>query len=272
MNDSSLRVERAPAPGAGTPSLLAKQLASVVATSAIPGRFVLADGGIIDGGRDPAYTVVFRTRAAERRIVRYGHVGLLEAYFDGGVDVDGSLPLAFRAAMDAGFDNDTNMLVSLRNRWHELRYSNRSIAQAKANARFHYGLGQAFYRQWLDVPAMMYTCAYWSEGTKTLEEAQRNKMDHVCRKVRLARGETFVDVGSGWGGSSSTRGSDTAPSGPASTRRPSRSPRRVPKSSAAGSPTGSGSSSATSARFRASTTSSCRSARSSTPDATSCRR
>ena len=200
MNDSSLRVERAPAPGAGTPSLLAKQLASVVATSGIPGRFVLADGGIVDGGRDPAYTVIFRTRAAERRIVRYGHVGLLEAYFDGGVDVDGSLALAFRAAMEAGFDSDTNMLVSLRNRWHELRYSNRSIAQAKANARFHYGLGQAFYRQWLDVPAMMYTCAYWSEGTKTLEEAQRNKMDHVCRKVRLARGDTFVDVGSGWGG------------------------------------------------------------------------
>jgi len=193
-------VERAPAPGAGTPSLLAKQLASVVATSGIPGRFVLADGGIVDGGRDPAYTVIFRTRAAERRILRYGHVGLLEAYFDGGVDVDGSLALAFRAAMEAGFDNDTNMLVSLRNRWHELRYSNRSIAQAKANARFHYGLGQAFYRQWLDVPAMMYTCAYWSEGTKTLEEAQRNKMDHVCRKVRLARGDTFVDVGSGWGG------------------------------------------------------------------------
>ena len=49
-------------------------------------------------------------------------------------------------------------------------------------------------------PAMMYTCAYWKEGTTTLEEAQRNKMDHVCRKVRLAPGETFVDVGCGWGG------------------------------------------------------------------------
>jgi cyclopropane-fatty-acyl-phospholipid synthase len=47
---------------------------------------------------------------------------------------------------------------------------------------------------------MMYTCAYWSEGTTTLEEAQRNKMDHVCRKVRLQAGETFVDVGCGWGG------------------------------------------------------------------------
>src|SRR6185369_8301621 len=41
---------------------------------------------------------------------------------------------------------------------------------------------------------------YWKEGTKTLEEAQRNKMEHVCRKVQLAPGDTFVDVGSGWGG------------------------------------------------------------------------
>ncbi len=200
MNDSSVRVERAPAPAAGSPSLLARRLAAVVAASGIPGRVVLADGSILDGGRDPAYTIVFRTHAAQRRALRHGHVGLLESYFDGSVDVDGNFALAFRAAMEAGLDNDRNVLVSLRNRWHELRRSNRSIAQAKANARFHYGLGQAFYRQWLDVPAMMYTCAYWSEGTKTLEEAQRNKMDHVCRKVRLAPGETFVDVGSGWGG------------------------------------------------------------------------
>ena len=47
---------------------------------------------------------------------------------------------------------------------------------------------------------MMYTCAYWKEGTRTLEEAQRNKMDHVCRKVQLKADETFVDVGCGWGG------------------------------------------------------------------------
>ena len=200
MNDSSLRVERAPQPATRAMGALAKELAVVVAASGIPGRLVFADGSSVDGGRDPAYTVIFRTRAAQRRVLRYGHVGLLEAYFDGGVDIEGSLALAFRAGMEVGLDNDRNALVSLRNRWHELRYSNRSIAQAKANARFHYGLGQAFYRHWLDVPAMMYTCAYWKEGTATLEDAQRNKMDHVCRKVRLARGETFVDVGSGWGG------------------------------------------------------------------------
>src|SRR4029434_11355612 len=62
------------------------------------------------------------------------------------------------------------------------------------------GHGQAFYRPWLDARAMMYTCAYWKEGTTTLEEAQRNKMDHVCRKVQLKAGETFIDVGCGWGG------------------------------------------------------------------------
>jgi cyclopropane-fatty-acyl-phospholipid synthase len=46
----------------------------------------------------------------------------------------------------------------------------------------------------------MYTCGYWSEGTATLEQAQRQKIDHVCRKIRLGRGERFVDIGCGFGG------------------------------------------------------------------------
>jgi cyclopropane-fatty-acyl-phospholipid synthase len=91
-------------------------------------------------------------------------------------------------------------LVRLRNWWHELRFSNRSHAQAKANARFHYGLPAEFYRLWLDHPYMMYTCAYWKEGTRTLEEAQQNKMEHVCRKLLMKPGDTFVDIGAGWGG------------------------------------------------------------------------
>ena len=71
-------------------------------------------------------------------------------------------------------DEPIDPLVSARNRWHEFRFSNRSIAQAKANARFHYGHGETFYRYWLDRVGMMYTCAYWKEGTKTVEEAQVN--------------------------------------------------------------------------------------------------
>jgi cyclopropane-fatty-acyl-phospholipid synthase len=47
---------------------------------------------------------------------------------------------------------------------------------------------------------MMYTCAYWKEGTRTLEEAQRNKIEHVARKALLKPGEEVVDIGSGFGG------------------------------------------------------------------------
>ena len=149
---------------------------------------------------EPAFTLRFNTAGAERRVALFGHIGLLESYFDGSVDIEGNLQLAARAAFEAAFDDDPNALVGIRNRWHEFRFSNRSIAQAKANARYHYGLGEPFYKLWLDRVGMMYTCAYWKEGTKTIEQAQKNKMDHVCRKVQLKAGETFVDVGCGWGG------------------------------------------------------------------------
>ena len=164
-------------------------------------RIVFSNGAEYrSGGAPPRFTILFRRRRGELRLARYGHVGLLEAYFDGDVDVEGEFPLAFRVALDKQLSQRPNALVRMRNRWHEHRHSNRSIAQAKANARAHYGLGKAFYAPWLDRIGMMYTCAYWKEGTATLEEAQRNKMDHVCRKVQLAPGETFVDVGCGWGG------------------------------------------------------------------------
>ena len=176
-------------------------LDAVMRGSTIPCRIVFADGAEYRNGELPSrFTIRFRTRRGERRLLRYGHVGILEAYFDGDVDAEGDIALAFRAALDTGFNRKRNPLVAMRNRWHELRFSNRSIAQAKANARAHYGLGRQFFAPWLDRIGMMYTCAYWKEGTRTLEDAQQNKMDHVCRKVQLRAGETFVDVGCGWGG------------------------------------------------------------------------
>jgi cyclopropane-fatty-acyl-phospholipid synthase len=167
----------------------------------IPCRIVLSNGAEYRNyDAPPRFTIRFRRRSGELRLLRYGHVGILEAYFDGEVDVEGDIALAFRVALDREFAQSTNPLVWLRNQWHEFRFSNRSIAQAKANARAHYGLGKRFYEPWLDRVGMLYTCAYWKEGTRTLEEAQRNKMDHVCRKVQLQPGETFVDIGCGWGG------------------------------------------------------------------------
>jgi cyclopropane-fatty-acyl-phospholipid synthase len=189
--------------GAGTPfrGTVGGLWASLGRRTAIPFRVVLADGTSYQNrAAPPAFTVTFRNARAERRLLLFGHVGLLESYFNGDVDIDGDLALGFRVGFESGYDTVPNALVEGRNRWHEWYFSNRSPEQAKANARFHYGHPKAFYEPWLDRPAMMYTCAYWSPGTTTLEEAQRNKMDHVCRKVLLARGESFVDVGCGWGG------------------------------------------------------------------------
>jgi len=164
-------------------------------------RVVFSDGSQYQN-RDgvPAFTLTFKSRFAEWRVVLFGHVGLLEAYVTKAADIDGELALAFRTAYEGGLDMRFRLLVRVRNRWHEALYSNASIAQAKANARFHYALGTDFYRLWLDHPYMMYTCAYWADGAATLEEAQQNKMEHVCRKLCLKPGETLLDIGCGWGG------------------------------------------------------------------------
>ena len=161
----------------------------------------LPDGSRYEAGTGaPAFTVVFHGEAALLSTLTRGHLGLLEAYFDGSVDVQGDLGAAFAAGLSAGLDLQMRPWNALENGLHEWRHSNATVAQAKINARAHYGLGAEFYRLWLDDPLMMYTCGYWPDGTRTLEEAQRNKIDHVCRKLRLAAGERYVDIGCGFGG------------------------------------------------------------------------
>jgi cyclopropane-fatty-acyl-phospholipid synthase len=152
------------------------------------------------GSGEPDFTVVFRTDSAVAATFLRGHIGLLEAYFDQQVDVLGDFGAAMAAGMNSGFDLRLAAVNSVENNLLEWRGANRSPQQAKANARAHYGLGEPFYRLWLDEPLKMYTCGYWPEGTASLEQAQRNKIDHVCRKIRLAAGERFVDIGCGFGG------------------------------------------------------------------------
>lgn len=162
---------------------------------------VLPDGRHLAAGEGaPAFTVRFHTDASLAAILLRGHMGLLEAYFDGEADLDGDLGVALAAGMDAGFDLQSTAINFVENALLEWRTGNGDSRQAKANARAHYGLGEAFYRLWLDDPLKMYTCAYWREGTLTLEAAQRDKIDHVIRKIGLVRGQSFVDIGCGFGG------------------------------------------------------------------------
>ena len=142
----------------------------------------------------------FKTAGAQWKAILFGHIGILESYFDQTLDIEGDFGRAFAAGLESGVSHKPGPLIWLRNQWHELRLGNRTIAQAKTNARFHYALGADFYGYWLDQPLMMYTCGYWKPGTRTVEEAQRNKIDHVCNKIRLKPGESVVDVGCGFGG------------------------------------------------------------------------
>ena len=178
-----------------------KYLTEATLGTSIPFQIVYANGTSVRvGSGEPAFTLFFRNRRAELRTLLFRHVGLLESYFAGDLDFEGDIAAAFRVGMDTRMAPPPSGLLKLRNAWHEFRFSNADIARAKANARFHYGLGYEFYRRWLDWPSMMYTCAYWKEGTHSLEEAQKNKMDHVARKIRLSPGERFVDIGCGFGG------------------------------------------------------------------------
>ncbi|HTN49890.1 MAG TPA: cyclopropane-fatty-acyl-phospholipid synthase family protein [Burkholderiaceae bacterium] len=182
------------------PSLIAQEMRRLAALTRIPFAVLFADGTRFDSSQGPpAFTLVFHTVGAELATATFGHVGLLDAYFDGEVDIDGDPRAMFRLGSESKF-GDENPLVVARNHWHERAHSNASRERARENARFHYGLGTSFYRLWLDEPRMMYTCAYWKDGTRTLEQAQANKIDHVCRKARLAPGESVVDVGCGFGG------------------------------------------------------------------------
>ncbi|WP_329384696.1 cyclopropane-fatty-acyl-phospholipid synthase family protein [Streptomyces sp. NBC_01351] len=61
----------------------------------------------------------------------------------------------------------------------------------------HYDVGNDFYERVLG-PSMVYSCAYWTPGG-TLEAAQRDKLDLVCRKLALRPGDRLLDVGCGWG-------------------------------------------------------------------------
>jgi cyclopropane-fatty-acyl-phospholipid synthase len=69
----------------------------------------------------------------------------------------------------------------------------------KRNVAYHYDVSNDFYRLFLD-PEMVYTCAYFQpDWHDDLARAQRDKLDMICRKLRLKPGERLLDIGCGWG-------------------------------------------------------------------------
>jgi len=122
-----------------------------------------------------------------------------DAYSDGRIEVQGDLLELLQTVFRAMWPTLT-ATGSLRGRlahWLDCLQSN-TIGRSRRNVHHHYDIKGDFYRLWLD-KQMVYTCAYFPDPAMTIEEAQRAKMDYVCRKLRLREGETVVEAGFGWG-------------------------------------------------------------------------
>jgi len=72
------------------------------------------------------------------------------------------------------------------------------IVQDKNDIEFHYDRSNEFYKLMLD-KNMVYSCAYFQKWDEDLDKAQENKLDLICRKLRLRPREKFLDIGCGWG-------------------------------------------------------------------------
>jgi cyclopropane-fatty-acyl-phospholipid synthase len=73
-----------------------------------------------------------------------------------------------------------------------------TLSASRRNVHSHYDLGNDFYQLWLD-RQLVYTCAYYASAQMSLDQAQRAKLDLVCRKLRLRPGERVIEAGCGWG-------------------------------------------------------------------------
>src|SRR5258706_9934292 len=181
-------------------SLIESKLARLGEQVATPFAVTFPDGGqFANQDGEPEFRIVFRNARSLMRTAAFGHIGLLEGYFDGDIDVEGSLALALASGMGGGLDS-AMPLVDIRNRWHEWRFGNGDRRQAKENARFHYALGHDFYKLWLDEALMMYTCGYWRARTRHREEGPRKKDEHDRREGGGSPGGSGVDIRTRVGG------------------------------------------------------------------------
>ena len=152
--------------------------------------------------------ICVRREAFFRKCVLSGDVGFAESYLDG----DWTTPdlVAVIGWFILNVDDAPTLSGSQRARGlalNLLRFANRlghamrpnSRANARRNISDHYDLSNDFFALFLD-PSMMYSAARWSRPGLTLEEAQREKNEQLCQKLRLRAGDHVLEVGTGWGG------------------------------------------------------------------------
>jgi cyclopropane-fatty-acyl-phospholipid synthase len=160
-------------------------------------RIIFWDGAVFDFAQVPRVTITLPSP----RLLRYFLTGdmarLGRAYVDGEIGVEGRLQdilqIGITIAERLGKSVPLRLLTRLFGRHRH------TIAGDAAAVRYHYDVSNDFYSLWLD-RNMVYSCAYFETGEEDLDTAQEQKLDHLCRKLRLQPGEQLLDIGCGWGG------------------------------------------------------------------------
>ena len=173
------------------------------------------DGTEVPATEPGSPTITFTTPRALAHVLRApGELGLGRAYVSGMIEVDDldtalrmfdtfeppPLSLAQRAGLAVALIQACGLVVPPPppNAELRLRGARHTIARDRRAVRHHYDVGNEFFALFLD-RSMTYSCAYFSGGAETLEEAQEAKLELVCRKLGLREGERVLDVGCGWG-------------------------------------------------------------------------
>jgi len=156
-----------------------------------PVRLVLWDGREVAFSDEPEVTVRLKGTRAATAFMKPSLLSLAEAYIDGYADVEGDVNAAIRGAEAISRSGSRAFFDALPSARHTKRDDREAIG-------YHYDVSNDFYALWLD-PRMVYSCAYFRNQDDTLEQAQLQKLDHICTKLMLRPGEKFLDIGCGWG-------------------------------------------------------------------------
>jgi cyclopropane-fatty-acyl-phospholipid synthase len=144
-------------------------------------------------GSHPSVTLRIPGAGALRYFLDPDLAKLGEAYVEGHIDVEGPIRDVLRAA--EGLSRELGGAKPGRKPRLLSFHTRRRDAEA---IRYHYDVSNDFYALWLD-REMVYSCAYFKTGDEDIHVAQAQKLDHICRKLRLQPGERFLDIGCGWG-------------------------------------------------------------------------
>ncbi|MDO8567061.1 MAG: cyclopropane fatty acyl phospholipid synthase [bacterium] len=157
---------------------------------------LLRKADVMIGGSRPQDITVHDERVFNR-VIRYGTLGLGEAYMDGWWDAN-ELDVFFHKVLTARLDEVFRVnLTSILTIAQAFIFNKQSSTKAFEVGEVHYDLGNDLYKAMLDT-RMVYTCGYWERAT-TLDTAQEAKLDLVCRKIGLKAGDRILDIGCGWG-------------------------------------------------------------------------